>query len=82
MNQIAHLQGKFKNLTEMELLEVVNFFVDENKYNCVEEYITFEDFYALSNYSGNFKRSDVERYFTNEYYPLYKLKDFYKSWKN
>ena len=79
MNQIAYIEGKFKNLTETELLEVVSFYIDENKYF---DSISFEKFYELYNKGGNFKRKDVEDYFTDNFYPLSTLKEFYKYWKN
>ncbi len=79
MNQLAHLQGKFKNLSANELLQVVEFYKDENKFF---DNISFNEFYQRSNKIGDFKRSDVENYFTSNFYPLETLKDFYKYWKD
>lgn len=81
MNQIAHIEGKFKNLSAQELLEVVNFYIDENRYNCTPEYIGFNDWNELTHFSGRFVREDVERYFENEYYNISTLKQFYKNWQ-
>lgn len=82
MHQIAHFSSKkFKNLTAQELLQVVNFFIEENKYNCTEDYICFEDFHNVRQKYGKPSREDVEFYFYSEYSTVEKLKDFYKKWR-
>jgi len=81
MNPIAHLTNKkFKELTAIELLEVVTAYLDENHYNCTEEYISFEKWFRLRHFTRDFKRKNVIEYFEDNYYSIDRLKDFFKYW--
>tara|TARA_R110000796_G_scaffold71821_1_gene162891 strand:- start:247 stop:492 length:246 start_codon:yes stop_codon:yes gene_type:complete len=81
MNQIGHINGKFKNLNSSELLEVANFYIEENKYNSTPQYIDFNKWYEDENKSGEFKKNDVIKYFQDHFFDISTLKEFYKYWK-
>ncbi|MFK5981493.1 MAG: hypothetical protein QM499_01165 [Flavobacteriaceae bacterium] len=82
MNIVSTFKNsKFKNLDKNEFLQLVNFYIEENKYNCTPEYTPFEEYYNLLSMSGDYKRADIESYFINNFYPLNVLKSFYKMWR-
>lgn len=68
MNPLSNLIGKkFKELTASELMQVVQAYCDQNRYEF--------------NYNFEFRtRKEVEEYFESNFHDLHVLKSFFKYW--
>lgn len=83
MNQIKNLVGlKFKNLTFNQLLQVVSFYCDENKY---DDYYNFEaDFNEhQKNYFCNTEEAKLnflKSWIYSNLTSLKEIKSFFKKW--